>query len=709
MAENQSTRRLSWLLWILLIWAVVIFGRLITLQVIQHDELTRLAQQQQSRTKELPAMRGSILDRAGQPLAKSMPAQSVCVNPQKLPNLGVAADKLAGALNLDRGALFNKIQGAYLRGTSFLWVKRKIDADEAERLRGMKLDWVELRPEMRRFYPHHTLAAHVLGSIGILSADDATERGTAGIEASFDEDLAGVPGLARVFTDVKQNPYDLVVAQKPEPGADITLTIDSNLQYQAERELDRAIASSGAKTGSVVAMNPYTGEILAMANYPAFDPNETPGPNEAEGARSNLAVTTPFEPGSVFKIVTISAGLETTHLRPDTLINCGNGVFNLAGRLIHDAGRHGILTMQEVFEKSSNIGAIQVGLKVGNQTMYDYIRRFGFGRKTGLELPGESTGMVRRVADWTPTSMGSVAMGQEISTTSLQLAIAGAVIANGGLLVKPQIVLARRKPGEAEQSFAPAQPRRVLRPETAITMRQFMEGVVLRGTGRNVANLKGYTSGGKTGTAQVYDLKAHVYTHRYNASFVGFAPVVNPQIVIAVTLNDTTGGTAGYGGPVAAPVFREVAMSALRMLDVPKDLPDTDIRTALGSSRGDSRDSAVHPSDYDDLAIAGLGDAPGIAGQPVSSVTLPPVPADTSLSSEASDVDRRPFLNASARGDQVPDFHGMTVRRVLEESSARGMEVEMLGSPAAGLVRNQDPPPGSVLRPGTRVRVQFAK
>jgi cell division protein FtsI (penicillin-binding protein 3) len=207
----------------------------------------------------------------------------------------------------------------------------------------------------------------------------------------------------------------------------------------------------------------------------------------------------------------------------------------------------------------------------------------------------------------------------------------------------------------------------------------------------------------------VYDLKAHVYTHRYNASFLGFAPVVNPQIVIAVTLNNTTGGTAGYGGPVAAPVFREVAMSALRMLDVPKDLPDTDIRTAL-----EPRDS-VHQSDYDDLAIAGLGDAPDGASPTVSSVTLPPAPADTSLSSEASDVDRRLFLTASATTvalrnvAQVPNFRGMTLRSVLEESSARGMEVEMLGSPAAGLVRNQDPPAGSVLRPGTRVRVQFAK
>jgi cell division protein FtsI (penicillin-binding protein 3) len=617
MAENQSTRRLSILLWILLIWAGGIFARLVTLQVVQHDELTRMAQQQQQRTKELQAMRGSILDRAGQPLAKSMPAESVCVNPQKLPDRGVAADILSDVLKLDRDVLYAKLQAAYLRSSGFMWVKRKVDASEAERLRSMKLDWIEFRPEIRRLYPHHSLAAHVVGTIGILSAEDTAERGTAGVEASFEEDLAGVPGLTRVFTDVKQNPYDSVVARKPEPGADITLTIDSNLQYHAERELARAVATSGAKTGSIVVMNPYNGEVLALANYPTFDPNEPPSSNEQEDARSNLAVQTPFEPGSVFKIVTISAGLETTRLRPDTLINCFNGVFNLYGRIIHDAGRHGTLTMQEVFEKSSNIGAIQVGMKVGDQTMYDYIRSFGFGRKTGIELPGESPGLLHRVSDWQKSSIGSIAMGHEISTTSVQLAVAGAVIANGGSIVKPQIVLSRQKHGEAEQRFESGKTHRVLRPETAITMRQFMEGVVLRGTGKNVANLKGYTSGGKTGTAQVYDFKARVYTHKYNASFVGFAPVVNPQVVIAVTLNNTTGGTQGYGGPVAAPVFREVAMSALRMLDVPKDLPDSAVR------------ASVH-----DLAVASQ----------VSSVTPPPVSADTSISSEASDVVRRPFF-----------------------------------------------------------------
>ncbi len=264
MGDNQSTRRLNRLLWILLVWAAVIFGRLFSLQVIHHDDLARLAAQQQQKTKAIPAVRGSILDRAGQPLAKSLPAESVCVNPQRLPDRGVAADMLAGVLKMDRVALLEKIETAYLRGSGFLWIKRKIDADEAARLRSMKLDWIEFRPEMRRFYPHHSLASHVVGSIGILSAEDTEERGTAGVEASFEDDLAGTPGLAQVFTDVKQTAYDSVIARKPEPGADIMLTIDSNLQYNAEKDLARAIETSGAKTGSIVVMNPYTGEVLAI-------------------------------------------------------------------------------------------------------------------------------------------------------------------------------------------------------------------------------------------------------------------------------------------------------------------------------------------------------------------------------------------------------------------------------------------------------------
>jgi cell division protein FtsI (penicillin-binding protein 3) len=349
--------------------------------------------------------------------------------------------------------------------------------------------------------------------------------------------------------------------------------------------------------------------------------------------------------------------------------------------------------MADVLAKSSNIGAINIGLKVGDQALFEYVRRFGFGRKTGIDLPGESAGLLRRVEQWTPSSIGSIAMGHEVSATALQLAIAGAVIANGGLRVRPQIVLCRRKPGEPEERSVVDKPVRVIAPETAITMRQMMEGVVLRGTGKGLANLRGYTSGGKTGTAQIFDVKGHVYTHAYNASFVGFAPVANPKIVIAVTLNATTGGAAGYGGPVAAPVFREVAMSALRMLDVPKDVPE--------------KASPAEKAPAEKASPAG-GSAPA-GTQSVSSVTPPPVqtdpPAADADGSPASNLDRRSFLETlSAR--KTPDFRGMSLRAVLEESSAAGLLVEVEGS---GLARNQDPPPGAPLTAQERVRVQFGR
>ena len=710
MPETLSTKRLRWLLWIVLIWGCGIFARLVWLQVIRHDDLQRLAQQQQQRTKEIPALRGAILDRSGQPLARSMPAESVCVNPQKIPDPRVAADLLSRVLDLDRSKLLERLQSAYLRGSGFLWIKRKILAEEAERLRSLKLDWVEFRPDMRRFYPHHSLAAHVLGSIGIVDRDDTVERGNAGIEASFEDDLGGRPGLTRVFTDVKQNPYDSVVARKPEPGANITLTIDPNLQYDVEKALARAMESSGAKSGSVVALNPYNGDILAMANLPTYDPNLSPGLGEPENARSNLAITTPFEPGSVFKIVTLSSALETTRLTPDTIINCGNGSIKLFGRVIHDEHRISALSMADVLAHSSNIGAIQIALKVGERALYRYQRLYGFGRKTGIDLPGESSGLLRRVEDWSPSSIGSLAMGHEISVTSLQLAIAGAAIANGGMLVKPRLVLARQKPGEPAERFAAEKPERIMAPETAIKMRKMMEGVVLHGTGTR-AILKGYTSAGKTGSAQIFDQKAHAYTHRYNASFLGFAPVSNPQIVIIVTLEGTSGGTAGFGGPVAAPVFKEIAMSALRMMDVPKDLPDDTVRASR------------KPADENDLAIAGLGDAPGqvqeiadaqeadaARSRSVSSVTAPPVQMDSQALARESALDRRPFFESASSstliGPKVPNFRGMTLRAVLEESAAAGLPVEVQGS---GLVRNQEPQPGTILPPGARVRVQFAR
>lgn len=399
-----------------------------------------------------------------------------------------------------------------------------------------------------------------------------------------------------------------------------------------------------------------------------------------------------FEPGSVFKIITVSAALETTALRPETLINCGGGTLNLYGRIIHEA-RHGYgtLSVADVLAKSSNIGAIQIGLKVGERNLLDYVRRFGFGRKTGIPLPAESRGMVRDLRLWGKSSIGSVAMGHEISTTTLQLAQACSVIASGGVLVKPRLVLQRQRPGGKPEIEPSEPPQRILRPETAITMRQLMEGVVLHGTGR-AARLAGYTAGGKTGSAQIFDPVTRRYTHLYNGSFVGFAPVTNPTIVVAVTLN----GVKLFGGIVAAPVFRTVASETLRMLQVPKDIPETE------------PEPLTNPEEANDLAIAELSNPPEELGVTAEAFPAQAPPARASMAAPSAWPAPQPAPAQAARvtvgGPQVPNFEGKTVRAVLEQALATGVPVDPIGS---GVARGQTPAAGGTLNPGERVRVLF--
>jgi cell division protein FtsI (penicillin-binding protein 3) len=668
--DTQGTHRVHLLARMGFLWAALIVVRLLQLQIVQHDKYRTLAQQQQEKIVEMRAPRGTILDRAGQPLAMSLPVDSVCVDPLRIPDLSVAADILGRILGLDSQDLLGKMKFAADGRRGFLWIKRHITADESRRLRDLNLDWVEFRTESMRFYPDKQLAAHVLGGV------DFEEKGNAGIEQSLDEDLEGHPGTLRVTSDVKQRGFNSKVDTEPLPGKIVKLTVDSRIQFVAEQELEKAIKTHHVKTGSVVAMDPKTGDVLALANYPTYDPNEPPRHGEDPMARDDLAATTPYEPGSVFKVITIAAALETTHLRPETIIPCGNGVITLFGRTIHDHSRYASLPMEDVLARSSNIGAINIGLKVGDANMYEYMRRFGFGKSTGLPLPGESAGMVRPLKYWQKSSIGSVAMGHEISVTALQLAQACSVIANGGFRVKPRLL----------RDTAPETPQRVLQPETAITMRRMMEGVVIKpyGTGHRYAHIPGYTSGGKTGTAQIFDHHTHQYTHFYNASFMGFAPVTNPAVVVVVTLNGTV-GTAGYGGPTSAPVFREVAAAALRILDVPKDLPD--------DLPADDNDKGK--ADENDVAIADLG----------PSVPLPLV--------QPNSPDQRLLLGPPApespselAGPMVPNFQGKSVRDVIQESAALGIPVEFAGS---GIARAQIPPPGAILPLGERVRIQFGR
>ncbi len=725
-------RRLTCLAVIILLWGGLILKNLISLQIIHHREYAVKARSIQEVVVEIPAPRGTIFDRDGQPLAMSLVSRSVFINPMKV-DVGVASDLLGYLLHLDRAELYLKIKQAAAAHRGYLTIKRKLTPEEYDNLLNLKsrIDWVSISHESERHYPNGTLAAHVLGSV------DFEEKGNAGIEKSLDQELRGTPGSTRLLTDVHRRGIAPQTAIPAKPGTSLTLTIDERLQFVAEREIAAAVLAHHAASGSVVVMKPDSGDILAMASYPTFDPNIPVERGENAQPRMNHAFSVPFEPGSVYKVVTLSAALETTNLRPESPINCNGGKLTLFSRTIHDshAGMW-VVPMATVLAKSSNIGAIQVGLKVGQLHMHEYMLRFGFGQRTGLPLPGESPGKVYRLERWGKTSLASVSMGQEVSVTTLQLARAACVIANGGMLVKPRLLLKR-----GDRLEPVAAPLRILTPDNAITMRQMMEGVVLVGTGSR-ARLAGYSSGGKTGSAQIYDYASKHYTHTYNGSYMGFAPITNPQVVVVVTLNGTQGET-GFGGQAAAPVFKIVAGEALRVFDVPKDLPeDVPAQTQIAGNQ----------EDLNDLAIADLGDArPNILqdtedaetavgetaqtrsltlGAPTGTRTVREGSPSTAQRRTAGDPTTRAVQIASnppqgppavaplaiappavavppkPQGPRVPNFRGKTMRAVLAEAAAKGLSILPDGS---GIARVQSPPPGAPLHQGERIRVQFAQ
>jgi cell division protein FtsI (penicillin-binding protein 3) len=666
-SRSKAVRRITFLVIVLLVWSAVIVQRLVSIQVFHHRQYVASARKQQEVKIDLPAIRGSIFDRNGQPLALSVSVDSVSINPLNIPNSSVAAELLAVNLNLDQSALYDKIEWCRKNKQGYLVVKHKLTFAESERLRSLPVNWIDFTTESQRHYPGGQIAAHVIGGVY------KKEQGAAGIEKGMDAVLRGKGGMVRMLTDVKRRGIDSRVETPSQPGASLQLTIDERIQFVAEREIAAAVAKHHCRTGSVVVMNPYNGEILALANFPTYDPNTQPVPGDNPTARQDLGVSVPFEPGSIFKVMTLSAALETTNLKPTTMIATGNGALALPGRVVHDTRAHGTISMEEVLVESSNIGAIKIGMVVGREKMIEYVRRFGFGSPSGVPLPAESGGKLRKLEKWGTTSLASISMGQEISTTSIQLARACAVIANGGLLVKPKLILKRNDVSEPTEA-----PVRILRPETAITMRRMMEQVVVseQGTGHRYCRLDGYTSGGKTGSAQIFDVKSHHYTHTYNASFMGFAPVTNPAVIVMVTLNGTV-GVAGFGGPSAGPVFNTVATEALRILDVPKDLPDS-----------------PPPTKDDGLKIAAND-------LPISLDDNHSIMEEETQVASAWPEDAGAFI-----GPVVPDFRGKTVRQVVQESSESGLPVLVAGT---GIAQTQTPLAGTPLTSSTKVRVQFRR
>lgn len=675
---TKSTERAVLTGLILVGWALLLVCRLFYLQVLAHDEYEKRARRQQEKLEPIDAPRGSIFDRNGNLLAISSASNVVVVNPKRIPNKEIASALLAKILGLDGKKLEPALEEAAIskRRSGYFVVSEHASDEQAATLRAMDLDWLDLRQGSVRTYPNGDIAAHVIGNV------NGEGKGAAGIELKLNKELSGTPGLLRVERDGRADSYSSELVKAPAVGENVGLTIDRELQNVAQEALKAAVIHNHATHGSVVVMDPKTGEVLALENYPTYDPNERLMAGEKPTGREDLAVVAPFEPGSVFKVVTVSAALETTKLTPDTVINCGNGVTKLFGRVIHDSHPYSALSVADVLAKSSNIGAIHIGMQVGAQNLYAYIKRFGFGQRTGIELPAEAPGMVRPLKRWQPTSMGSVPMGHEISVTSVQLAQLGSVIANGGFLVHPRLVAWTQAPGQPKEltKFPAGDPQQVLEPRTVMTMRRLMHRVVMPGGTASRLHVVGYAVAGKTGTAQIFDYAHHVYTHKYNASFLGFAPLEDPAVVIVVTVSGTT-GVAGFGSVAAGPVFERVMGAALRRLGIVRDVPE-EVEELLAKQK--AAEDKLKKKDTDSDTVAGLS---------------VPFTAEEINEAKGSEDD-------VPVGPKAPNFVGKTVKTVMEEAAAQGLEVDMLGS---GLARAQNPPAGAALSPGAHIQVRFAR
>lgn len=729
--RNRTDTRLYLLGAFLVLWCGGICARLVYLQIFRYGSFERRAQRQQLRTVDVAAKRGIIYDRTGRELAMSISVESAFAVPTEIPDLAGTISLISRITKSDPRETLARCKAA----KTFCWVARKADAEIADRIRNLNLRGIYFQKESKRFYPNRELAAQILGYVGM---DD---EGLSGIERAYDEKLRGKPGQMLISVDARKQWFGSVEKQ-PEPGENVVLTIDQQIQYIAERELQTAMEQTHAETGTIIVENPHTGEILALANRPTFNPNLA---RQITSERlKDHAVSDVYEPGSTFKLVTISAALDQKLTQPDEKFDCQMGSIVINGRRIHDWHPFGVMPVSDILAHSSDVGAIKIALRLGDERLYQYIKAYGFGQQTGIELPGETRGLTKPLNRWSKVSIGAISMGQEIGISPLQLAAMVSTIANDGVWVASRIVAATTEPQSTPQmiAFHPVQDRRVIAPLTAAEMKQMMQGVVLRGTGRK-AILAGYTSAGKTGTAQKVDPATHTYSRtKYIASFVGFAPVNTPAITVAVILDSPLGGH--HGGQVAAPVFQRVAQQVLEYLHSPHDVELPLKRQFLmASQRVKDQDLAEGSPDH-------LGEPVEVADVQSSDSVLPPTsgPANGSSQSVAGAIvpaalrqreiapamgpetaqslavavpgspntaarapDHLPssgtvVLDVEQGGVAVPSFAGKSVRAAIEMAEESGLDLDAVGS---GLAREQSPAPGSRVAAGSRVTVRFGR
>ncbi|MGD0906244.1 MAG: penicillin-binding transpeptidase domain-containing protein [Candidatus Acidiferrales bacterium] len=666
------------------IWTGAAFGRLAYLQLFRYREYYSRAQHQQRLIVEVGASRAEIFDRNLNPLAMSVPVDSAFAVPSEIADPGMVSRLVGKILGIPADEIATRLAASH----SFVWIARKLSPEKAGRIADMNLRGIYFQREGGRFYPKRELASHVLGYV------DIDEKGLGGIEYSLDNDIRSKPGKMLILADAHRRWYDSA-DRAPETGTSVILTLDEKIQYIAEKELAQAIQDTQAKAGTVIVENPNSGELLAVANWPTFNPNAAKDSDPE--SRVDRAASTLYEPGSVFKIVTLSAAIDQGLAKPDDVIDCQNGAIYIAGHRIRDHKPYGLLTVSQILAYSSDVGAIKVGLRLGAPRFYDYIRAYGFGQPTGVDLPGEGRGMLRRIENWTPVSVGSISMGQEIGVTPMQMITAVSAIANGGMIVRPHVVRAMRHGTRLVESQEP-QPRRVVQETTAATMRLMLEGVVLNGTGK-LARLDGYTSAGKTGTAQKFDIDTgHYSAHNLIASFVGFAPINTPAVTILVQLDSPAG--AHEGGQVAAPAFKRIAQQVLAYMDVPQDI-SVDANAIRASHPHAVRNDNLNRDRSNDQNLADASDFDPVQTASDSAAETPASFDTSATGSMAPTVEL-----AEGLGIPVPDLRGKTVREVTERCLKLGLNPVLVGT---GTATEQSPEPGTAIRPGSRITVEFAR
>lgn len=627
---------------------LTVVGRAFYLQILQHEHLVKKADKQHQHKVDLTPARGSILDRNGTPLAESIHMDSCYAEPRRIKDVDGTAGVLAPILGVPKEELVAKLSV----NKSFTWIERWLAPEVATRVKNMKLPGIGFAPESKRFYPNMEIAAHVVGFTG------RDPNGLEGIELKYDSTILGNTGYMITERDAlgRNIAVKNTVIKHSSPGKNIILTLDKTIQFIAEKELAKAVTESNAKGGMALVMESDTGRVLAMANYPTFNPNAYSRYSLTQ--LRNHVVTDSFEPGSTFKVFTIAAALDSGAIKAGDVYNCENGTYRVADRIIHDDHPHSRLSVSDIIKYSSNIGSAKIGFKMGGEKLATYLRNFGFGGRTGIDLPGESPGSLKK--QWYGVDLATITFGQGVSLSTVQLVAALSSIANGGNLMKPYLVeQILDDNGTVVQKFEPQLVRRVVSPETAQKVTKMMETVTAEGGTGTKAALDGYRVAGKTGTAQKVDPVTRTYSPtRRIGSFVGFVPADKPRLTIAVIIDEPQG--IKYGGVVAAPAFRSIAQNSLAYLKVQPNLPTT---------------ATARPAD----------------------LKQPPAPPVESLSD--GDIEDTP-----AEGEIMPNFTGMSMRRVLQVMEKRGINIRLIGS---GRAAEQSPPPGHKIRGTGEVWIKF--